>query len=75
MKNYEKIDNLQAHNSIELMFIDEVIQYNAVFLVKTLFRQIAYNICLRRLSEDKQIPPPPKKKKTCHCLKSKTEKT
>jgi len=40
----------------ELMYVDDVFQYIADFVVRKLYKQITCNICLKLLSDDKMIP-------------------
>jgi len=50
----DTFENINYNN--ELMFVDDVIQYIAGFVVRKLYRQITCNMCLKLLSDDKIIP-------------------
>lgn len=57
-EDYEETDTFENINNYnnELMFVDDVIQYIAGFVVRKLYKQITCNICLHLLSDDKMIP-------------------
>jgi len=56
-EDYEETDTFEDINfNNELMYVDEVIQYIAGFIVRKLYKQITCNVCLKLLPDDKMIP-------------------
>lgn len=55
-EDYEETDTFENINFNEFIVVDDVIQYIATFVVKSLYKQITCNMCIKLLSDDKMTP-------------------
>lgn len=55
-ENYEEDDNFENLNNYELKYIDDVIHYITGFVIKKLYKQITCTICLKLLTNNKDVP-------------------